>query len=126
MLTLTPERSFRIKSNFDTHVNKVYDMIRLNYTELLQVIPDASPSVEQTKGLALEVFQKVTGFFTESRNKEEFAELMVGYAQKFIYTGLFDGKRAGTFFSEVIEVVQSCLMSTKELMEAPTETEPTE
>lgn len=124
MLTLTPERSFSIKSNFDAHVNQVYDLIRLNYTELLEVIPNESPSVEETKGLALEVFQTVTNFFRLSRNKEQFAEYMTVYAKIFIYTGIFDGERSGNFFSEVIEIVQSCLKSTKELLEAPTETEP--
>lgn len=119
MLTLTPERSFSIKSNFDAHVNQVYDLIRLNYTELLEVIPNESPSVEETKGLALEVFQTVTNFFRVSRNKEQFAEYMTGYAKIFIYTGIFDGERSGNFFSEVIEVVQSCLKSTKELLEQP-------
>ena len=126
MSTLTPERSFRIKSNFDAHVNQVYDLIRLNYTELLEVIPNESPSVEETKGLALEVFQSVTNFFRVSRNKEQFAEYMTVYAKIFIYTGIFDGERSGNFFSEVIEIVQSCLKSTKELLEAPTETQPTE
>lgn len=126
MSTLTPERSFSIKSNFDAHVNQVYDLIRLNYTELLQVIPNESPSVEETKGLALEVFQTVTNFFRVSQNKEQFAEYMTVYAKIFIYTGIFDGERSGNFFSEVIEIVQSCLKSTKELLEAPTETEPTE
>lgn len=126
MITLTPERSFSIKLNFDAHVNQVYDLIRLNYTELLQVIPDESPSVDETKVLALEVFQTVTNFFRVSRSKEQFAEYMTGYAKIFIYTGIFDGQRSGEFFSEVIEVVQSCLKSTKELMEAPTETEVTE
>lgn len=123
MLTLTPERSFSIKSNFDAHVTQVYDLIRLNYTELLQVIPDESPSVEDTKGLALEVFQTVTNFFRVSRSKEQFAEYITGYAKIFIYTGIFDGERSGNFFSEVIGVVQNCLKTTKELMEQPLQPE---
>lgn len=126
MITLTPERSFSIKSNFDAHVNQVYDLIRLDYTELLQVIPNESPSVDETKILALEVFQTVTNFFRISRSKDQFAEYITGYAKIFVYTGIFDGERSGNFFSEVINIVQSCLKSTKELMEQPTETQPTE
>ena len=121
MLTLTPERQFSIKANFNAHVDKVYDLIRLDFTEFLQIIPNDNPTASEVKGLALEIFQEVTNFFRISSSKHEFAEYLVGYAQLFILTGLISGERSGEFFAQVIEIVQSCLKSTKELMEAPTE-----
>lgn len=119
MLTLTPERQFSIKANFDAHVDKIYNLIRLDYTEFLNVIPDENPTVEQVKFVALEIFQEVASYFRVSKSKDEFADYLVSYAQLFVFTGLLDGERSGEFFSQVIEIVQSCFKSTKELMEAP-------